>query len=204
MEPRGYGPIVQLGLTLSKGPQSVLWHIARMKIAYAIVGFACFMGLIVVWFFVKAAQPDDYKSLSYYFNGQPIALVDGKAETPAAPGSASKVVTQYFGNEMRGDLNGDGQQDVAFIVTQETGGSGTFFYLLGAIKQASGYKGTNAMLIGDRIAPPTTEFKDGQIIVSFADRKPGEPMSAQPSVRKSLHVKYNETTNSFAEVVQSF
>ena len=175
-----------------------------MKVAYAIVGFACSVGLIVGWLFVKAAQPNDYKSLSYYFNGQPITLINGKAETPAAPGSTSKVVTQYFGNEVRGDLNGDGQQDVAFIVTQDTGGSGTFFYLVGAIKEGNGYKGTNAMLIGDRIGPPTTEFRDGQVIVSFTDRKPGEPMTAQPSIRKSLHAKYNEATNSFAEIVQSF
>jgi hypothetical protein len=175
-----------------------------MKVAYAIVGFACSIGLIMGWFLVKLAQPNDYKNVSYYFNGQPIMLINGKAETPAAPGSRSMVITQYFGSEVRGDLNGDGQEDVAFIVTQNAGGSGTFFYLVGAIKGSTGYKGTNAMLIGDRIASPTAEFRDGQVIVSFADRKPGEPMTAQPSVQKSLHAKYNKTTNSFAEVVQSF
>ena len=60
---------------------------------------------------------------------------------PAAPGSASRIVTRYFGSEVRGDLNGDGREDVAFLLTQQSGGSGTFFYAVAALDLPSGRVG---------------------------------------------------------------
>ena len=54
-----------------------------------------------------------------------------------------------------GDLNGDGTPDVAFLLTQSPGGSGTFYYAVVALRTATGYTGTNAVLLGDRIAPQT-------------------------------------------------
>ena len=68
-----------------------------------------------------------YKDAAYIIEGQPVKLVDGRSAIAIAPGSASEIVTQYFGNEAAGDLNGDGVPDVAFILTQTTGGSGTFY-----------------------------------------------------------------------------
>jgi hypothetical protein len=150
-------------------------------------------------------RAEDYKDGTYIIDGEPVTLADGVHEAPAAPGSSSKVTTRYFGNEVKVDLNEDGIMDLAFIITRETGGSGTFFYLVGAIQSDDNlYHGTNAMLVGDRIAPQTTELKDGLIVINYADRKPGEPMSAQPSVGKSMYVKFDEETNSFGEVVQDF
>ncbi len=123
-----------------------------------------------------------YKDATYQIDGTAIALKDGASETEAAPGSTSKIVTKYFGNEARGDVNGDGTEDVAFLLTQTNGGTGTFYYTAVALKTDTGYQGTNGILLGDRIAPQTTEIKDGKIIVNYADRKPGEPMTTDPSV----------------------
>ena len=117
---------------------------------------------------------------------------------------------QYFGNEVRGDLDSDGDEDIAFLVTHQPGGSGTFYYLAGAIKEDGGYRGTNLMLIGDRIAPQTTEYRDldapygARVIVNYADRLPLDPMTTQPSIGKSLYAKYSPDTNDFGEVVQNF
>ncbi len=146
----------------------------------------------------------DPKDGRYLISGEFVQFTDGLSEVPSAPGSASLITTRYFGNEVKGDLDGDSDEDVAFLITQEGGGSGTFFYLVGAIKEDAGYRGTNAVLIGDRIAPQTTEFKDGRIIVNYADRAAGEPMTAQPSVGKSLYLKYDSESMSFGEVVQNF
>lgn len=123
-----------------------------------------------------------YKDSTYTFDGQPITLVNGVSEITVAPGSASKIITKYFGNEATGDLNGDGIPDVAFLITQEGGGSGTFYYVVAALKTRTGYKGTNAVLLGDRIAPQTTEIKNGEVIVNYADRKPTDPMTTPPSI----------------------
>ncbi len=143
---------------------------------------------------VVQTAPVDYKNISYVIDGQQVTLVNGSAETAAAPGSASKISTKYFGNGATGDLNGDGVPDVAFILTQNSGGSGTFYYVVAALKTPSGYQGTSALLLGDRIAPQTTEIKNGQIIVNYADRKSGEPMTTPPSVGVSKYVNVTGTT----------
>lgn len=129
-----------------------------------------------------AIKSDSFRNLTLTIDGNPVTLVDGLSQGEAAPGSAQKIVTRIFGNEAYGDLDGDGREDVAFLVTQQGGGSGTFFYVSVALATDAGYRGTNALLLGDRIAPQGTRIENGLIIVNYADRKPDEPMSAQPSV----------------------
>jgi hypothetical protein len=118
--------------------------------------------------------------LSFSIDGTPVMLINGSSSVPSAPGSASRTVTTYFGNEAKGDFNGDGKEDTAFLVTQQTGGSGTYYYVATSL-------GGPALVLGDRIAPQTTEWNDGKIIVNYADRKPGEPMTASPTVGMSRY-----------------
>jgi len=133
--------------------------------------------------------PADYKDATYIIEGQPVTLLGGYSEVPVVPGSASKTITRYFGNEAIGDLNGDGMSDIAFILSQTSGGSGTFYYVVVALKTANGYQGTNAILLGDRIAPQTTEIKNGEVIVNYSDRKLTDPMTTAPSIGVSAYLK---------------
>jgi len=171
-----------------------------------IVGVLTVLVVLGVWILkTHPLQQQDYKNITYTIEGERVALVNGKAETDIAPGSASKVVTEYFGNEATGDINADGIADVAFLLTQNRGGSGTFYYVVGAVQGADGgYEGTSAVLLGDRIAPQTTEIRDGQVIVNYADRAIGESFSIQPSLGKSLFLKLDIATMQFGEVVQDF
>lgn len=108
-----------------------------------------------------------HKDVSYAIDGQPVKLgQDG---------------TKYFGNEAVGDFDADGDEDIAFLFSSDGGGSGTFFYVAVALKTAAGYDGTEAVFLGDRIAPQTTEFRDGRLTVNFATRNEGEPMTTDPS-----------------------
>jgi hypothetical protein len=136
------------------------------------------------------STPGDYKNISYEIDGQTIMLANGKAETDAEEGAVSKISTElYFGNEARADLNGDGKDDIVFLLFQNGGGTGVFYYVVVALSSGDVFKGTNAVLLGDRIAPQTTEIKNGQIIVNYADRKDDEPFTAQPSVGVSKYLK---------------
>lgn len=143
----------------------------------------------------------DAKNCTYNIAGQEVTLKNGYSEQEAAPGSASKIITQYFGNEAAGDFNGDGFGDLAFLFTQDSGGSGTFYYVAAALGGQDACAGTNALLLGDRIAPQATEFRDGLIIVNYAARQAGEPMTATPSAAKSSYFKVD--SNQLIEVQSS-
>ena len=137
-------------------------------IAIVLIGITLFLKLPT-----KKAGPADYKTASYTIDGKSTSLL-------------------YFGNEARGDLNGDGVEDIAFLATQDGGGSGTFYYVVvalgGAGTSVGGYFGTNGILLGDRIAPQTTEIRDGLVIVNYAERAAGEPMTTRPSVGVSKYL----------------
>lgn len=131
----------------------------------------------------------DAKNSRFNVDGTLVTLVDGRAETTAAPGSASKEVTTYFGNEAKGDVNGDGLEDAVFLVTRASGGSGLFYFAVAVLATSTGYKTTNAFFVGDRISPQTTEIRNGEIYVNYAERKAGEPMTSLPSQGATLMLK---------------
>lgn len=134
-----------------------------------------------------------YLDATYLIDGTPVTLSGGHASVPAAPGSASMVTTDEYGSqEVAGDLNDDGMGDVAFILVQSGGGSGTFYYAVVALSSGAGYIGTNAVLLGDRIAMQSMQVSHGQFIVNYLDRASSDPMSAGPSIPAT---KYLQITN---------
>lgn len=151
----------------------------------------------------------DHKNAEYIVEGKRVNLKNGVAETEASPSSASKVITRYFGNELKTDLNNDGREDVVFLITQESGGSGTFYYVVAALNTEKGYVGSDGYLLGDRIAPQTTEVSRNPrhknvIVVNYADRISGEPMTTRPSQGKSVYLKLDFETRQWGIVIPDF
>lgn len=143
---------------------------------------------------VQTGKRPGIENIAYTIDGQTVTLKGGISETTTTTGSSAKTITRYFGNTTLGDLNGDGTDDVVFVLTQETGGSGLFYYAAAALMMQDGYHGTNAVFLGDRIAPQSTEIKNGQITVNYADRKTNEAMTVTPSVAASKYLKVSGTT----------
>lgn len=133
----------------------------------------------------------DGRNSTIVVEGVSVTLKNGVAEVAAAPNSSQKITTRYFGNEAKGDVNGDGREDVAFLISQSGGGTGLFYYAVVALGTSDGYKTTNAFLVGDRIAPQTTQIQSDarELRVNYAERAAGEPMTAQPSVGATLYLK---------------
>lgn len=158
--------------------------------------------------------PKDYKNATYIIEGEPVTLNNGLSEIEATSNSTTKIITRYFGNEVKHDFNDDDSEDVAFLLTQETGGSGIFFYLVAALNTPEGYLGSEAIFLGDRIAPQTTGIDEGitsvgtnrqnVIVVNYAIRLPDEPFTTQPSIGKSIWLKLDPITMQFVEVEQNF
>ncbi len=158
---------------------------------------------------IIATGPTDYKNGSYTIDGTRVELKNGVSIAEAAPGSATKIETRYFGNDLVTDLNGDGLEDHVFLVTQNTGGTGTFYYVVAALNTPDGYVGSDGYLIGDRIAPQNINLSTNPrhknvIVANFAERAPGEPMTARPSVGKSVYLKIDPASNMWGIVEADF
>lgn len=134
------------------------------------------------------ASSNDPLNAAYTVEGQAVQLIGGRSETEAAPGSALKNITSVFGQPVYGNLDGDTGVDAALILTCDHGGSGTFYYIAAARNMNGSYHGTRAILLGDRVAPQNSMIRNGVIIVNYADRRSGEPLTASPSLGKSKYL----------------
>lgn len=130
----------------------------------------------------------DPLNATYMIDRVPVTLVNGKASMSAAPGSAARIITNIFGEPATGDLNGDGVPDAAILLTQDAGGSGTFFYVAAAINTSGTAQGTDAYFLGDRIAPQNIAITNGEIVTNYAVRAAGEPMTTQPSIGTTTYL----------------
>lgn len=171
------------------------------------------MGFFALNFYIynekQGNQPVNYLNIEYTINDEKVKLVDGLAEKEVVPGSASKVVTRYFGNDFLTDLNNDGREDIVFILTQVTGGSGTMFYAVSALNTEHGYVGGDGYLLGDRVAPQNIGLSQNPrhknvVVVNYAVREDGEPMTAQPSVGKSTYLKLDTASMQWGIVEPDF
>lgn len=140
----------------------------------------------------RKGSAGDPLNATYTIEWQEISLLNGRSEVEAAPGSATKIITAVFGTVVLGDLDGDGDEDAALILVHAPGGSGTFYYVAAALNTNGTYRGTNAVLLGDRIAPQYVTVRNGVIVTNYADRRFEEPMSTPPSVGKSRYLTLDE------------
>lgn len=116
---------------------------------------------------------------------------------------------RYFGNDLVVDLNNDGLDDRVFIVTYSPGGSGTFFYVVATLNTEAGYVGSDGYLLGDRIAPQTTELSQNPkyqnvVVVNYVDRALNESMTTPPSIGKSIYLKLDNDTRQWGVVEADF
>ncbi len=154
---------------------------------------------------VEDVSKPEVNNLSYNVDGDVFNLVDGKAEILSLPGSATMNSLSIFGEPVYGDLDADGDVDGAVWLLNEPGGTGVFYYGALVMNDGTG-KGvaTNTMFLGDRIAPQTLEVQDGRVVYNFAIRKETDPMTAEPSVGKSVWVNYDKNTGEIGEWVKDF
>ncbi len=146
-----------------------------IAVGAVIVLGACGYG---AYMFFTPNTPDattfDPRNAAYTIDHKSETLVDGKTAT-----------LELFGTATTGDVNDDGTEDAVFFLTQSSQGSGTFYYVVAALRTQHGAVGTNAFFIGDRVAPQNITIAAGIITVTYADRAAGEPMTTPPSVGKS-------------------
>jgi hypothetical protein len=179
----------------------------------AVVGSVLIGGFFLLNAYIyDAKQPyaaATYKDGEFMIDGEYVRLRDGVSETSSISGSSSNVVTRYFGNELKTDLDGDEREDVVFLITQERGGPQVWFYVVAALNTPRGYVGSDGYLLGDRIAPQNMTASPNPrhvrvVVANYADRAPGEDVSVSPSIGKSVYLKIDPTTRQWGIVVPDF
>jgi hypothetical protein len=159
------------------------------KTALLVVGILLVLGgafvVMMYWPSTETTVTPSFDPLNttYTVDGASVALVNGSATSSAV-----------FGQAVRGDLNADGREDAALFLTRDTGGSGSFSYVVAAINTVGKTTGTNAVLLGDRVTLKSIAIKDGVITVKYLDRLPTDPMTTAPSVSATLTLTVSGTT----------
>jgi hypothetical protein len=155
---------------------------------------------------VVKAKAQDHKNATYIIEGEDVLLSDGISTRNILPGTEAKVTTKYFGKDFFYDFNKDGREDVVFILTQEEGGSGVFYYLVGALNLPDGYKGSKAVFLGDRIIPESIEkgTEEDLVLANYLDRAPGESFAKKPSHNRSMWLYFDSKALEFGEIAPDF
>lgn len=156
----------------------------------------------------------DPRNSSFKVANMPVSLTNGLSEVELADVPGAKITTRYFGNDIRHDLNNDGREDIAFMITQSSGGTGTFYFVVAVLDTGNGFVGSDSFFIGDRISPQSMSIDEGTttmgtmrdnvIVVNYAERGPSDPMTTSPSTGKSVWIKLDPDAMQFAEVAQNF
>ncbi len=133
------------------------------------------------------SQPSiDYKNAIYRIDDKDVTLLEGQHEQPAAPDSSEQDVTRVVEPPVHAVGKLGGRSAVAVFLSEEGGGSGTFYYAAVAFNDGRG----TTFKIGDRIQPIGIAINGDDLVVSYLDRNPDEPMAVPPTVPRERHFAY--------------
>ena len=118
---------------------------------------------------------DDLEHLSIEIDGDPVRLAAGRASV--THGGQSTSVFTLQDRIARGDLDGDGDEDMVAHIIERSAGTGTFHYVAAVIDEAGTAVARSPVLVGDRVVVDDIWVRDGSIGVSLFDRGPDEPFT---------------------------
>jgi len=102
-----------------------------------------------------------------------VKLTDGKYE---AGDGADYALVEVLPQSTLADLNGDGVQDAAVLLAENTGGSGVFVSLVAFLSSENGFSESQAVLIDDRPQINSLSVANGKITVGALIHAENDPM----------------------------
>lgn len=164
-------------LDMVKIPDSNLLLVSFLYFVSIYIVYGIIIGLIVRN--SKKASITAFVAIALLAVGTFFEQVNGTANMVKAPevdyftasaiNAAPKTPKQYFGNEALGDLNADGKDDVAFIISRNDDERGVLYYLTTALASENGKQGTNLIFLGEKIQPENIAITEGIISISYTD-----------------------------------
>jgi heat shock protein HslJ len=114
---------------------------------------------------------------------QEVGLTDGEYEgEPFVEGGASRPTVIFIEPHAFGDLNGDGLDDAAVLLVENSGGSGSFVYLAAVVNEDGQPVNVATELLGDRARVQSLSIVDGVLTVDMVTHAPNDPMCC-PSLK---------------------
>lgn len=140
----------------------------------------------------------DVSNLAVTIGDRTFTMSHGVGSIAAAPGTDTVNTVRIVGEPVWGDVDRDGQPEAALLLENDPGGTGVFYYAVVAIDGVGGYRATNTLLLGDRIAPQTVDCLDGHFVYNYRSRRPGDPMTARPSVQQNLWIRLDTVSGAIS------
>lgn len=168
--------------------QSSLLTAIRLFICFLVLGIAIpASGIIFNRFQQTATSEEEMVRLAKNFeyrlsDGSRYSLKDGEHE---AGESLEDYVRLRLADLAIGDLNGDGQSDVAVVLVSSFGGSGHFYELTALINEGHSFRQINNLELGDRVNIESLEIENRRINITLLTHGPHDPMCC-PSQKKEL------------------
>jgi hypothetical protein len=104
-------------------------------------------------------------------------LVEGVySRTPSDPGASATYSTQLIQPVIYGDLNGDGIEDAAVILTTQNGGTGHFRELAAVLNRGGAAYNVDTVSLGDRVVVETGRIEADIIVLSMRVQGPNDGM----------------------------
>lgn len=113
----------------------------------------------------------------------PVQLSDGSYEKSYGSGATMTNKVGYL-QAAFGDLNKDGSKDAAVAIWGNSGGSGTFIYLIAVTNQSKTLRQASNVLLGDRVQMKSLTIEGGKIVVTTLGFAANDPQCC-PSLPKT-------------------
>jgi len=119
---------------------------------------------------------------------QPIVLSEGEwTGSPIVPGAETRP-TAHLVEDLapRGDLDGDGIEDLVALLVVDEGGSGSSLYLVPMSPTEDGFKQLGIAQVGDRVMVQSASVKDGSIVLHTIEQGPDDAACCPTQKKKRI------------------
>jgi hypothetical protein len=135
----------------------------------------------------QTAAPSEGVSLDTFANmtlvspqtTETVQLTNGVFDGEA---NGNPLIIQLLPQAAFGDLNGDGLDDAALLITENTGGSGVFVSLVAMVNNGSGFDQVVSLYVDDRPLINSISIENGRIILDAVIHAVDDSM-AEPTMK---------------------
>lgn len=142
----------------------------------------------------------DVANMTYDVDGEVFNLSDGEGTKKSDFVGVTETSLILVGEPLYEDLDGDGDTDAAVWLMNDPGGTGKFYYASFVMNEGDDSVATNAIYLGDRILPGKAEAAASVVTYNFLERPADAPMTAEPTVAKSVKVRFDKKTDKIIEL----